>query len=163
MSIEATRLLDPTEKRRIAERILLSLPNWFGIPSSTAEYIESVMNLPFFAVYRETEAIGFLALQKTSVFAYEIHVMGVLSEYHRNGVGRALVLASADYARENGARYMTVKTLDESNPDPYYAMTRAFYLGMGFLPLEVFLTLWDPSNPCLLMIRDLLEPPDLKG
>ncbi|MFA6119201.1 MAG: hypothetical protein WCT85_06020 [Parachlamydiales bacterium] len=50
---------------------------------------------------------------------------------------------------------MTVKTLSPSADDENYAKTRAFYLSMGFYPLEEFKTLWDENNPCLFMIKVL--------
>ena len=57
-------------------------------------------------------------------------------------------------ARAQGLSLLLVKTLDGSNPDPFYARTRAFYRAMGFLPLQC-LPLWDARNPCLLMVKPL--------
>ena len=37
--------------------------------------------------------------------------------------------------------------------DENYARTRAFYLAMGFRPLEEFTQLWNEQNPCLLMVK----------
>ena len=52
-------------------------------------------------------------------------------------------------------RFLSVKTLASEHPDLNYAMTRRFYEAAGFIPLEVFPTLWEEGNPCLLMIRPL--------
>ena len=38
---------------------------------------------------------------------------------------------------------------------PAYAQTRAFYLAMGFRPLEELRKLWDEANPCLIMVKRL--------
>jgi len=54
-----------------------------------------------------------------------------------------------------GKEFLTVKTLADTHPDEGYAGTRRFYLAMGFKPLEVFPTLWDEANPCLLMVKRL--------
>ncbi|WP_419825670.1 hypothetical protein [Sphingomonas sp.] len=54
-----------------------------------------------------------------------------------------------------GIRWLTVKTLAASHPDPHYARTRAFYEAIGFQPLEVFPTLWGDDTPCLLMVKPL--------
>ncbi|MEV0803712.1 hypothetical protein AB0I34_38880 [Kribbella sp. NPDC050281] len=43
-----------------------------------------------------------------------------------------------------------VRSGDDSN----YAMTRAFYRSVGFLPLEETPAFW-PGNPCLLMVKPL--------
>ena len=48
-----------------------------------------------------------------------------------------------------------MKTLAATQPDPNYAATRHFYEALGFLPVEVFPTLWDARNPCLLMVKPL--------
>ena len=47
------------------------------------------------------------------------------------------------------------KTISEERDCESYAMTRQFYLALGFIPLEVFATLWDESNPCLLLVKSL--------
>ncbi len=40
---------NPTEKAAIAKQVLDDLPEWFGIPESTANYIEKSKNMPFLA------------------------------------------------------------------------------------------------------------------
>jgi GNAT superfamily N-acetyltransferase len=79
--------------------------------------------------------------------------MGVLSEYHRKGVGRRLIEQCESYCKENNVEFLTVKTLDESRECEGYLKTRMFYEGMGFRPLEVFPLLWDADNPCLFMAK----------
>lgn len=44
------------EKRRIACEILADLPEWFGIPESTEEYIHESASMPFFAAIRMTRS-----------------------------------------------------------------------------------------------------------
>ena len=56
---------DQKEKKKISADILQSLPEWFGIPESTEEYIETSAGLPFWAVYAEGEPAGFLAMKET--------------------------------------------------------------------------------------------------
>jgi ribosomal protein S18 acetylase RimI-like enzyme len=79
----------------------------------------------------------------------------VYRQYHRYGVGRAMLLAAENYLRDLGVQYLQVKTLSDSHPDEGYAKTRAFYQAMGFHPLEEFKTLWGEANPCLLLIKQL--------
>ena len=81
--------------------------------------------------------------------------MGLLEQCHRQGVGRKLIEICENYCREHGIAFLTVKTLAESHPDPYYKKTRLFYEAMGFKPLEVFPLLWDASNPCLFLAKHL--------
>lgn len=145
------RIADAEQKKQIASRILLALPDWFGIPESTRAYIGGCADLPFFAYEKEGEHVGFIALKETSPFAAEIYVMGVLREHHRTGVGRRLFEAFYDYAKAHGYEFLQVKTVDAGLYEEY-DRTRLFYESMGFRKLEVFPTLWDERNPCLVMV-----------
>ncbi|MDD3109908.1 MAG: hypothetical protein PHH32_04610 [Eubacteriales bacterium] len=49
---------------------------------------------------------------------------------------------------------MQVKT-GEASHYPEYDRTIAFYQRMGFLRLEMFPTLWDERNPCLVLVKAL--------
>jgi GNAT superfamily N-acetyltransferase len=99
--------------------------------------------------------VGFVTIQENFPCTCEIHVMGILQDHHRKGVGRELVIQCAGRFREKGFTFMTVKTLAEPAGDAEYAATRAFYRAMGFLPVDVFPTLWDEHNPCMLMCKKL--------
>jgi ribosomal protein S18 acetylase RimI-like enzyme len=101
------------------------------------------------------QIIGFLALKFHTASAAEAYVLGVHPVWHRRGVGTKLFYAAFETARSRGARYLTVKTLAASHPDPHYRATRLFYEALGFEPIEVFPTLWDMRNPCLLMLKRL--------
>ena len=47
-----------------------------------------------------------------------------------------------------------VKTVDEGHYKEY-DQTIAFYEGVGFKKMEVFPTLWDEWNPCLILIKKI--------
>jgi GNAT superfamily N-acetyltransferase len=142
-------------KGAICAEILASLPDWFGIPESNAAYKRDVEVLPMFVAEDAGRPQGFITLKRHTPFAFEIHVLGVRPELHRKGFGRALVARAEILVREKGARFLTVKTLSASHPDPGYAKTRAFYLAMGFVPIEEFGTLWSPDNPAVMMLKVL--------
>jgi GNAT superfamily N-acetyltransferase len=139
----------------ICRQILDDLPEWFGIPEAKAAYIARSDALPMIAASLCGEHIGFVSLNRHTDFAAEVYVMGVARRYHRHGIGTSLINASVQWAKAQGLAFLTVKTLAPSNPDPGYGVTRKFYEAMGFLPVEVFPTLWDAHNPCLLMVRAL--------
>ena len=82
-------------------------------------------------------------------------MLGVKKPWQRRGAGKALFEAAETSCLEAGMKFLTVKTLAASHPDPSYARTRAFYEAIGFLPLEVFPTLWSHDNPCVLMVKAL--------
>ena len=139
------------EKASIARTLLESLPDWFGIPESTEEYIVDSKGRPFFCAYADDVPIGFLYLKETGRHTVELAVMGVLKEYHRQGVGRKLFAEAKNEAKQLGYSFIQVKTVQMGRYD-IYDDTNRFYLSLGFKELEVFPTLWDECNPCQIYI-----------
>lgn len=137
------------------ERILRALPEWFGIESSLLEYVQDAARMPTWYASVEDDVVGFLSIHRHFEGSAEVHVVGVLPEHHRSGVGRALQGRAEAWLRAEGVRFLQVKTISASSPDPNYARTRAFYLSQGFVPLEEFPTLWDEHNPCLILVKGL--------
>ena len=148
------RITDKDRKEQIARRILLALPDWFGLPESTKAYIESSRELPFWAAFEDGKAVGFLTLKETGPKTVEIHVMGVLPDHHRRGIGAGLWDAAKTYAKTQGYQYAQVKTVAFGHY-PEYDRTNAFYRAMGFEELECFPTLWDARNPCQIYVQYL--------
>lgn len=141
-----------------AEPILHALPQWFGIEEATQMYIVAAGENPTLQAINtefDNSPVGFLTLLQHSDDASEIYAMGVLPEYHRHGVGRALIQAAENYLRELGVMFLQVKTLSDKHPSEDYKKTRAFYQAMGFRLLEEFPDLWGPDNPCQQLIKVL--------
>ena len=153
--IDFREIFEPSAKSGICNAILRALPDWFGIESSIVDYVEQVQSMPFYVAYDGDKPVGFVAVKVHNVYAAEVCVMGVLSEYHRRGIGEKLVGCCEKYCREHNIEFLTVKTLDESREDEGYSRTRKFYLKVGFRPLEVFPLLWDADNPCLFMVKHI--------
>lgn len=144
------------QKSETCREILEALPEWFGIPAAIDAYAKGVAELPMLvAKDRSGLIIGFIALKPQTPSAVEAYVLGIRREYQRKGYGHLLFEAAERMARKLGARFLTVKTLAETRPDPHYRATRLFYESIGFEPIEVFPTLWSPENPCLLMAKTL--------
>ncbi len=158
--IEIREVTDPAAKSELCSCILHQLPDWFGIESSIAEYVEEAAGLPFYAAYDRTRPIGFLAVKVHNPYTSEIYVMGILEDFHRQGIGTALVSRAEVFCRDRGQKYLTVKTLDGSAASEHYARTSKFYKRMGFIPLEVFPLLWDEANPCLFLVKYLEDAAD---
>lgn len=135
--------------------ILRALPEWFGIEEATQDYIRDIAALPTFILTDGEITVGFLSFKRFKNAAADIYVMGILPEYHHQGLGHQLLDAAEAYLRQEGVRFLQVKTLSDRHPDPFYAKTRAFYAAVGFVPLEEFPTLWGEANPCLQMIKAL--------
>jgi ribosomal protein S18 acetylase RimI-like enzyme len=140
----------------VARVILEALPEWFGLRDARETYIINASRLPMIvAQTHEGEAMGFLSLKQHTDAAVEAYVLGVRREHHRHGYGRAMFAAAERRLGAEGVRYLTVKTLAADHPDQNYAATRRFYEAIGFESIEVFPTLWNEDNPCLLMIKRL--------
>ena len=135
--------------------ILHDLPDWFGIPEAVAHYIERIEQLPTFLARAGDATVGFMTVLRHQSVAAELYVLAVRPEWHRQGVGRALLAAVEAWLRAQGVEYLQVKTLGPSHPDESYALTRAFYEAQGFRALEELTQLWGESNPCLIMVKKI--------
>ncbi len=143
-----------TDKKTIARTILEALPDWFGIPEATEQYIADSSGKVFLCAYDGEKPVGFLYLKETGRHTVELAVMGVLKEYHRLGIGRKLFEAARERAEGQGYSFIQVKTVQMGRYDSYDDTNR-FYLSLGFKELEVFPTLWDECNPCQIYIMSV--------
>ena len=149
-----TKLTNNAEKQTITRTILEALPDWFGIPEAREEYIKGCKDNIFFCAYAEDKPVGFLYIKETGKDTAELAVMGVLKEYHRQGIGRALFEHAKAAAREAGYSFLQVKTVQMGKYEDY-DNTNKFYLSLGFKEFEVFPTLWDEWNPCQVYVMSL--------
>nr|WP_308743077.1 GNAT family N-acetyltransferase [uncultured Anaerocolumna sp.] len=142
---------DKKQKELISSTILADLPDWFGLPDSTAEYVRCSKEMPFWAEIENDTAKGFISLKETSSYTAEIYVMGVLKAIHNNGIGKKLFEAFYSYAKEHDYSFIQVKTVQEGHYEEY-DKTIQFYKKLGFKEFECFPTLWDEWNPCQIYI-----------
>jgi GNAT superfamily N-acetyltransferase len=149
------------------DRLLRSLPDWFGIEPSIVEYVTKAHELPTYLAWpgvgsaaqiTERRPVGVLLAARHFPESAEIYLMAVEPAMHRRGIGKALIEAlEADLVADN-VQLLQVKTLAPSQVDASYDRTRQFYSRMGFRPLEEFHELW-PGNPCLIMVKVLSARP----
>jgi GNAT superfamily N-acetyltransferase len=143
------------------ERLLGLLPHWFGISASNTAYVESARTLPTYLARpagrdaASSDPVGVLLARRHFREAAEIHLMAVDPGLHRRGIGRALVTALEAGLIADGCLLLQVKTRGPSRPDAGYERTRRFYTSLGFWPLEEMPELWDPQNPCLILVKAL--------
>lgn len=154
MHIKIEQIKSKTEKETIAREILNDLPEWFGMPESTEEYIQDSQNKPFLACFVDGAIAGFVVLNETSKDCADIFVMGVKKEYHRQGIATKLNDAYENLAKQMGYSYSQVKTV-QSGHYKEYDITNAFYQSVGYKELECFPTLWDEWNPCQIYVKYL--------
>ena len=102
MTYSITEIDRADEKTAICRHILESLPAWFGIQPSIDEYCETVRSHTFWAVFDDDQIIAFLSLIEHNAHTSEIEVMGILTEYHRLGIGKSLIQAAERRSAEQG-------------------------------------------------------------
>lgn len=148
------RVIDIEQKKHIARNVLEALPDWFGIKDAREQYINESSEQSFFCASIDNKPVGFIALKETSKDTLELAVMGVLSNYHRSGIGKALFENSKDYAIKNGYSFIQVKTVKMGKYE-IYDRTNMFYLALGFKEFEVFPLLWGEENPCQIYVMSI--------
>jgi GNAT superfamily N-acetyltransferase len=148
----ATRIVE-SGSGTICRSILDALPHWFGVPASVEAYVAAADRSPSVVAATAGRDIGIATLVSHGPYAAEVYVMGVLPEYHRHGVGRAMLQAAEARLARAGVEFLQVKTLSPAKRDDGYEKTRAFYLAYGFRPLDEFPLLWGADNPALQMVK----------
>ena len=152
--MEIKQIVDNAEKQKITRYVLEALPDWFGIPEAREEYIKDSVDKIYFCAYNENKPVGFLYLKETGKDTVELAVMGILKEYHRNGIGKELFSYAQKAAYEKGYSFIQVKTVQMGKYEEY-DKTNLFYLALGFKEFELFPTLWDEWNPCQIYVMAL--------
>lgn len=156
MEVNILKISDNEKKSKIADYILRHLPEWFGIEEAIVEYVKGTQNTDFYAAYVSGKPVGFISVKTNNIYTSEVYVIGMLKEYHSNGIGRELLKTAEKRLIENQVKFLMVKTLGESHPDKNYKKTRKFYERVGFYPLEEIKEIWGEENPCLIMIKNLV-------
>ena len=149
--LETVFIDDKCLRKRIARQVLEALTDWFEITETREQYIENSAGWPFFAAIADGNPAGFLCLKETGKSTVELAVMGVLREYHRQGIGRALFSEAKRYAGEHGYEFIQVKTV-RMGVYKEYDDTNRFYLSLGFKELEVIPEIWGDANPCQIYV-----------
>jgi XTP/dITP diphosphohydrolase len=149
---------DPDAKERICRSVLESLPDWFGIPEAIDWFCSEVRDLRMWVARRDDSVAGLATVRQHFPAAAELHLIAIRAEHHREGLGQQLLAEVEAHLKRKATRVLTVKTLAPSAGDRLYARTHRFYAAEGFVPLEVFPTLWNEENPCLLMAKVVRVP-----
>lgn len=110
--------------------IAKALPEWFTTGGVKHMSIDLRFQQGFVAVY-DSRIIGFLSFFVNESVA-RIGWMGVLPEFHRQGIGRKLIERLISELKQAGVCELRVNTLGDSVEYEPYAETRAFYRRIGF-------------------------------
>jgi ribosomal protein S18 acetylase RimI-like enzyme len=132
MDVSIAEERDGALKRRIVEALTARLPEWFAQGEANRHYARQAETLEAWVVGYDERAVGLLLLKRHSDLSAEIYWLGVDPEYHRRGIGRALIGAVERRLRDEKAKFLFVMTLHPDDPYEPYRRTRAFYERMGF-------------------------------
>lgn len=138
------QIYEPQMKETVVRKILEALPDWFEMEEGREQYIKESAEQICIGAAKDTEFVGFLCLKETGKDTLELAVMGVLKEYHRQGIGRGMFMMAKNIAREKGYSFLQVKTVQMGKYEDYDDTNR-FYISLGFKEFEVFPTLWDEA------------------
>ena len=139
-----------------AERILRTLPDWFGIEESLLEYVQDTRRYhTFVAIEPSGREVAFLTLRQHFERTWEVHCIAVEHSARNQGIGKALHQHVEDWLVEQGASFLQVKTMSAASGSSEYEETREFYLAIGYQPLEEFPLLWGPQLPVLQLVKAL--------
>lgn len=144
---------DEDQKMAVVAEVLKDLPEWIGIPESTQAYIEGAKDLRVWAAYQESDVVGFISLSYSSEDCAEIDCLGVKKSFQGQGIGSRLLLTLESETAKT-VDYLQVKTVAEGS-NKNYDRTNVFYRSVGFKKLEIFPQLWDPQNPCQILIKKI--------
>jgi len=137
------------------ERVLRTLPLWFGIESSLLEYVRDTERFPTFVARAADQVVGFATIRQHFADAWELNCIAVAAHARNQGVGRALHACVEQWLVARAVRVLQVKTLADRHPSAEYAETRRFYASVGYVALEVFPNLWGPRLPVLQLVKAL--------
>jgi len=139
---------------KFCEKILRSLPEWFGIEEAILDYVKDIQSMDTRIAENNNEIVGFITIKHHTEISAELQVMAVKPKFHRQRYGSQLVEDAEKSLRNKSVEFFQVKTLAPFHPDPNYAKTRKFYEHLGFKHLEEN-NLWGEKNPCLIMVKYL--------
>ena len=147
------RALDHSSDAAACDAIVRGLPDWFANEDGLREQAELVRTADGLVIGEDGAVVGFLTYAALNPRTAEITWMAVRSDRRRRGIGAALVDGLTTHLSRQGKKMLVVKTLsDREDPGTEYAQTRAFYLGIGFVP-DAELDIWGPENPCQLLAK----------
>jgi GNAT superfamily N-acetyltransferase len=150
------KIVGPSLRRQAdCEAVLRSLPMWFGIEDALLTYARESGMFPTFALEQESRVHGFITLIQHFPVSWEVHCIAVAADARNKGLGTQLLNHAENWVAEQGARFLQIKTVASTSQSREYAQTQKFYEARGYLPPELFPTLWSPRNPALQLIKSI--------
>jgi GNAT superfamily N-acetyltransferase len=115
--------------------ITSKLPEYFGLSEVNEHYAIGVRERINIAAEVDNQYVGLISIEFPYANNANIYWMAVLPEYHNQGIGRKLIEAACELAKDKQAKTITVETLSPKNADENYLKTYNLYLNQDFKPL----------------------------
>lgn len=140
-----------------SERILRTLPEWFGVEESLLDYVRNTSRYPTFVAEVDNNVVAFASLIEHFPTSWEVHCIAVDAGFRGRGIGKRLHGHVESWLMSKGVLALQVKTIAATHPSRAYAETRGFYAAAGYVPVEIFPHLWVAPLPVLQMVK-MLRP-----
>ncbi|ALE07740.1 hypothetical protein AL755_10700 [Arthrobacter sp. ERGS1:01] len=136
------------------DRILRSLPEWFGVEEAIEGYVASASRHESFLAVVDDTTVGVALVMRHFKESAELILIAVDAQHRGDGIGGALLDALESSLIVDECQLLQVHTVGPSFEDAAYAQTRAFYRNAGFVPvLEIDGIDWD--GPTLVLVKPL--------
>ncbi len=119
----------------LCRKITVDLPEYFGLPDVNEHYAIGVRSCTNFSAITDRGCLGLISIDFPYPTNANIYWMGILRDFQRRGIGHQLIDEACKFAKESGAKTITVETLAPLESDENYLKTYKFYQSVGFLPL----------------------------
>lgn len=142
----------------VCKEITDTLPDWFGQPEANEQYINAAKKYDCFVAEDNGKIIALAQIKfvHSDILKQDIadiHWLGMLPEYHGQGIGSELMKLVFKHCQEQGYKTITVETLNPEEQDESYLKTYNFYKKLGF---EIFHKFVEDTNSLVLMKKELL-------
>jgi GNAT superfamily N-acetyltransferase len=151
--INIERINKSNEKREQCTRLAAELPKWFGRPEANAMYSHKITAHECYSVKSNGNLAGLIALDFRIAATCNVWWLAVSPQFHRQGVGRALIERALNEARGRRCSHMAVETVSSKAENLEYELTRRFYLALGFKPFVEFEP--EPGDYMMWMVREI--------
>lgn len=121
--------------QNLCRLITSKLPEYFGLSEANEHYDQGVRERINIAAKVDDQYVGLISIEFPYSNNANIYWMAVLPEFHNHGIGKKLIEAACELAKNKQAKTITVETLSPKNADENYLKTYNFYLNQDFKPL----------------------------
>lgn len=128
-------IISPTVASELCRQITADLPEYFGLPEVNEHYAMGFISRINLAAKIGEDYVGLISIDFPYSENANIYWMGVLRQYHRQGIGKILSNEAFRQAKYKGAKTISAETLSPQEADENYLKTYAFYKSLGFAPL----------------------------